>query len=115
LHVGIIYAILLFPLKGIQLKSRQRKIYLLTVILLIWTYAVLTGFSPSVIRAATMFSLFTLGQLRERKPSSLNILAFSAMVMIVLDPAVIFEVGFQLSYIAVAGILLIQPLIVRWW
>lgn len=115
LHVGIIYAILLFPLKGIRLKSRQRKIYLLTVILLIWTYAVLTGFSPSVVRAATMFSLFTLGQLRERKPSSLNILAFSATVMIVLDPAVIFEVGFQLSYIAVAGILLIQPLIVRWW
>lgn len=115
LHVGIIYAILLFPLKGIQLKFRQKKIYLLAVIGLIWTYAVLTGFSPSVVRAATMFSLFTLGQLRERKPSSFNILAFSALVMITLDPGVIFEVGFQLSYIAVAGILLIQPLIVRWW
>lgn len=115
LHVGIIYAILLFPLKGIRLKSNQRKIYLTAVILLIWTYAVLTGFSPSVIRAATMFSLFTAGQMRKRKPSSFNILAFSALVMIAMDPGVIFEVGFQLSYIAVAGILLIQPLVAGFW
>ncbi len=115
LHVGIIYAILLFPLKGIKLKPKQRKIYLSAVILLIWIYALLTGFSPSVIRAATMFSLFTAGQMRDRKPSSFNILAFSAMVMIALDPGVIFEVGFQLSYVAVAGILLIQPLMVRFW
>ncbi|WP_111671442.1 ComEC/Rec2 family competence protein [Algoriphagus litoralis] len=115
LHVGIIYAILLFPLKGIRLKPNQRKMYLTGVILLIWTYAVLTGFSPSVIRAATMFSLFTAGQMRKRKPSSFNILAFSAILMITLNPAVIFEVGFQLSYAAVAGILLIQPLILRYW
>jgi competence protein ComEC len=115
LHVGIIYAILLFPLKGIRLKSNQRKVYLTGVILLIWVYAVLTGFSPSVIRAATMFSLFTAGQMRKRKPSSFNILAFSAMLMITFNPAVIYEVGFQLSYAAVAGILLIQPLILRYW
>lgn len=115
LHVGIIYAILLFPLKGLRLKSKLKKGYLFAVILLIWTYAVLTGFSPSVVRAATMFSLFTAGQMRERKPSPFNILAFSAMIMIIIDPDVIFEVGFQLSYVAVAGILLIQPLIARFW
>jgi competence protein ComEC len=115
LHVGIIYAILLFPLKGLRLRSKQKKGYLFAVILLIWTYAILTGFSPSVVRAATMFSLFTAGQMRERKPSSFNILAFSAMIMIIIDPDVIFEVGFQLSYVAVAGILLIQPLIARFW
>lgn len=115
LHVGIIYAILLFPLKGIRLKKGVRKSYLLVVIFLIWGYALLTGFSPSVIRAATMFSLFTLGQLRERKPSSFNILAFSAILMIAFDPDVIYEVGFQLSYLAVGGILLLQPLILRWW
>lgn len=115
LHVGILYAILIFPLKGIRLRQKQKNVYLLVVVILIWVYAILTGFSPSVIRAATMFSLFTLGQLRERKPSSFNILAFSAMLMIVLDPGVIFEVGFQLSYLAVAGILLLQPLIIRFW
>lgn len=115
LHVGIIYAILLYPLKGIKLPKRSRKAYLILVILLIWLYAVLTGFSPSVVRAATMFTLFTAGQMRDRKPSSFNVLAFSAMIMIVMDPGVIFEVGFQLSYLAVAGIVLVQPLILRWW
>src|SRR5690606_17865761 len=63
LHVGIIYAILLFPLRGIRLKPQQRKLYLFAVILLIWAYAVLTGLSPSVVRAATMFSLLTAGQI----------------------------------------------------
>jgi competence protein ComEC len=115
LHVGIIYAILLFPLSVIQLKPQQKKIYLTTVILLIWTYAVLTGLSPSVVRAATMFSLFTAGQMRARRPSSWNILCFSAMLMIVINPSVIYDVGFQLSYLAVGGILLLQPLILPWW
>lgn len=115
LHVGIIYAILLFPLKGLRFRSKQKKGYLFAVIVLIWIYAVLTGFSPSVVRAAAMFSLFTAGQMRDRRPSSFNILAFSAMIMITIDPDVIFEVGFQLSYAAVAGILLIQPLIARFW
>ena len=115
LHVGIIYAILLFPLKAIKLPKTSRKVYLLLVMLLIWAYALLTGFSPSVIRAATMFSLFTVGQLRERKPHAFNVLAFSAMIMIAFDPGVIDEVGFQLSYLAVAGILLLQPVILRWW
>lgn len=115
LHVGIIYVILLFPLKGLRLGKRPRKIYLLFVVLSIWVYAVLTGFSPSVVRAATMFTLFSLGQMRERKPSSWNVLAFSAMLIIAMDPGVVFDVGFQLSYSAVAGILLLQPLIVRWW
>ncbi|WP_051287041.1 ComEC/Rec2 family competence protein [Algoriphagus mannitolivorans] len=115
LHVGIIYAILLFPLKRVKTKSRIRKGNLLGVILLIWIYALLTGFSPSVIRASFMFTLFSLGQMRERKPSIWNILAFSALVMIAINPEVMYEVGFQLSYTAVAGIVGLQPLIVRWW
>ncbi|MDX5337955.1 MAG: competence protein ComEC family protein [Cyclobacteriaceae bacterium] len=115
LHVGIIYAILLFPLKRVNPKSGLRKTYLFGVILLIWIYALLTGFSPSVIRASFMFTLISLGQMRERKPSVWNILAFSAMVMIAIDPGVIQEVGFQLSYVAVAGIVGLQPLMVRWW
>lgn len=115
LHVGIIYSILLFPLRGVNPKSKIRKVYLFGVMILIWLYALLTGFSPSVIRASFMFSLFSLGQMRERKPSVWNILAFSAIVMIAINPEVIHEVGFQLSYTAVAGIVGLQPLIVRWW
>lgn len=115
LHVGIIYAILLLPLRGFRASAKIRSFYLVLVILIVWIYALMTGFSPSVVRASVMFSLFTAGQMRKRKPSIWNILAFSAMIMLVLDPDVLFEVGFQLSYLAVAGIVGLQPLIVRWW
>lgn len=115
LHVGIIYAIFLFLIKVIRLKKHQTKYFLIGVIGIIWLYAFLTGLSPSVLRAATMFSLITLGQMRDRKPSIYNVLAFSAMLLITVNPDVIFDVGFQLSYLAVAGIVLIQPLILNWW
>ncbi len=115
LHVGIIYALFLMLVKPLKLPKKWLHVYFLAVIFLIWVYAFLTGLSPSVVRAATMFSLLSLGQMRERKPSIFNILAFSAILMIVIDPEVIFEVGFQLSYLAVAGIVLIQPLILNWW
>ncbi len=115
LHVAIIYAIFIFLMKLVRLKKHQTKYYLIGVIGMIWLYAFLTGLSPSVLRAATMFSLITLGQMRDRKPSIYNVLAFSAMLLITANPDVIFDVGFQLSYLAVTGIVLIQPLIVNWW
>ena len=115
LHVGIIYALFLLVLKPLKLKKEKARVYLLFVILIIWLYAFLTDLSPSVVRAATMFSLLTLGQMRERPPSIYNILAFSAMLMITFNPDVIYEVGFQLSYLAVLGIVMIQPLILNWW
>lgn len=115
LHVGIIYALLMVVIKPFGLKKVALKTYLWWVIVLIWVYAVLTGMSPSVVRAAIMFSLLTLGQMRERKPSIFNVLAFSAMLMITFNPEVIFEVGFQLSYLAVAGIVLLQPKLLRLW
>ncbi len=115
LHVGIIYAMLLLPVRALRPTSRVRSFYLILVVLVIWVYALLTGFSPSVVRAATMFSLMTLGQMRKRKSSIWNILAFSAILILVTDPDVIFDIGFQLSYLAVAGIVGLQPLIVRWW
>lgn len=115
LHVGIIYALLMFVVKPFGLKKMGMKSYLCLVILMIWVYAIMTGMSPSVVRAAIMFSLLTMGQMRERKPSVFNVLAFSAMLMITVNPNVIFEVGFQLSYLAVAGIALLQPRILNLW
>ncbi|EAZ80311.1 ComEC/Rec2 family competence protein [Algoriphagus machipongonensis] len=115
LHVGIIYLMLMFLVKPLKLKGRNQKMYFLFVVLLIWVYAALTGMSPSVMRASTMFSLIALGQLRDRKPSIFNVLAFSATLMITFNPSVIFEVGFQLSYLAVLGIVMLQPLILKCW
>lgn len=115
LHVGIIYALFMLILKPLRLKKDRAKLYLFFVVLVIWLYAFLTGLSPSVVRAATMFSLLTLGQMRERPPSIYNVLAFSAILMITFNPDVIYEVGFQLSYLAVLGIVMIQPLILNLW
>jgi competence protein ComEC len=62
-----------------------------------------------------MFSLVTLGQMRKRKPSIWNILAFSALLLLVLDPDIQSDLGFQLSYLAVAGIVGLQPILLRMW
>ena len=116
LHVAIIYSILLLPLTYFKQEGHAlRKIYLLLVMGLIWIYALMTGFSPSVVRAVVMFSLVTLGQMRKRKPSIWNILSFSALLLLVLDPGVRTDLGFQLSYLAVAGIVGLQPLILHLW
>ncbi|MBN3584487.1 ComEC/Rec2 family competence protein [Algoriphagus aestuarii] len=115
LHVGIIYVFLMYLIKPFGLKKVGLKSYLILVVCCIWLYALLTGMSPSVLRAATMFTLITFGQMRERKPSIFNVLAFSAILMITVTPDVIYEVGFQLSYLAVGGIVLIHPLISRLW
>ena len=116
LHVGIIYSILLLPLTYFKQEGHAlRKSYLLLVMGLIWIYALMTGFSPSVVRAVVMFSLVTLGQMRKRKPSIWNILSFSALLLLVLDPGVRTDLGFQLSYLAVAGIVGLQPLILKLW
>ena len=116
LHVGIIYSILLLPLSFFKQKGQLlQKSYLILVLGLIWIYALMTGFSPSVVRAVVMFSLVTLGQMRKRKPSIWNILAFSALLLLVLDPAIQTDLGFQLSYLAVAGIVGLQPILLRMW
>lgn len=115
LHVGIIYGFFLLFWKPQQLPVRKRIPLLVLVIGLIWGYALITGMSPSVLRAATMFTLMGLAQMRSRNPSIFNPLALSAMVLVLYDPFILFSVGFQLSYLALLGILLFQPVIVSWW
>ncbi|WP_009034330.1 ComEC/Rec2 family competence protein [Indibacter alkaliphilus] len=115
LHVGIIYGFFFLFIKPYRLKRHKRIIYLSTIILLIWGYAMLTGMSPSVMRAATMFSLMALAQMKSRSPSIFNAIALSAFILLIFDSDLIFAVGFQLSYVALTGILLFQPVLVRHW
>ncbi|WP_373523638.1 ComEC/Rec2 family competence protein [Aquiflexum sp.] len=115
LHVGIIYGFFFLFVKPFRLKVSKRVLYLSLIIILIWGYAMLTGMSPSVMRAATMFSLMALAQMKSRSPSIFNAIALSALILLVLDPFLIYAVGFQLSYIALLGILVIQPMLVRLW
>ncbi|MCF1750607.1 ComEC/Rec2 family competence protein [Mariniradius sediminis] len=115
LHVGIIYGFFFLFVKPNRLKWRARVAYLSLIILLIWSYACITGLSPSVLRAATMFTFIAFAQMQSRSPSIFNPIALSAMILLLFDPFLLFAVGFQLSYLALLGILLIQPLLVRIW
>lgn len=100
LHLSIIYALLslvIFRRKFIHLGS-------IVLICAIWTYVLLVGMMPSVVRAAFMLSVFTFVGLSGRKPLSLNVLAFAAIIMLLIEPLVIYDIGFQLSFMAVAFI-----------
>lgn len=104
LHVGIIYMVMFFLLS--PLRKKKKLIYLQVVILVmsIWFYALLTGLSPSVTRAAVMFSFISFGNLFKQHINIYNILAASAFVTLAFNPFVITELGFWLSYLAVLSI-----------
>lgn len=112
MHVGVIFMILNFLLKPLELARQTRALKAVLLILSIWLYACITGLSPSVIRAATMFSFVTVGGLVRRNTNIFHSLTASLFILLVLNPLLLFEVGFQLSYLAVFGIVLFQPLIV---
>jgi competence protein ComEC len=104
LHVGIIYLFLNILLYFLNKKRLTRIIKVFLMILLIWIYALITGFSPSVLRASLMFSIIISGELITRKINTYNTLAASALLLLFLWPYLITDVGFQLSYLAVFGI-----------
>ncbi len=109
LHVGIIYLILNSLFMFLNKFKNGKIIKTIIVILLIWFYATLTGFSPSVLRASTMFSFVAAARSFNRYSNIYNILAASAFVLIIIDPYMVTKIGFQLSYIAVISIVTLQP------
>ena len=111
LHVGIISSILILAFSFLPKNSHTTILKTTLIIGGIWIYAFITGLSPSVLRAAIMFSLFSLSLLIKRKTSSFNTLATSVFIAILINPYTIFLVGFQLSHIAVLGIISGIPLV----
>ncbi len=109
LHVGLIYFILGFVLSGIRKMKFGAFIFPALMIILLWSYALITGFSPSVQRATVMFTFIIFGNILRRPVNIYNSLTAAALVLILHHPAVLFEVGFQLSFLAVFGIVLVQP------
>lgn len=107
LHLAILYGILLFLLP----KYGRLRYLRLLVIPVIWGYVVLVGMPSSVVRAALMLSVYTCVSLNSGHYLSLNSLAFAACVMLVANPDVLWEVGFQLSFMAVVGIWLFSSTI----
>lgn len=113
MHVGIIFLFLRFLLKPLNKNNRMRIMGAFLIIALIWAYALLTGFSPSVCRATTMLSFVVLGRAFQRSASRYNLVAISAFLLLLYNPLYLFDVGFQLSYLAVIGLIYFQPKIYR--
>ena len=106
LHVGIMAFVLLALLKALHIFGRPR--YVILIILLI-IYAILTGARPSVLRATVMAIIILGGYLIRREPSVYNSLALAALFILVLNPAQLFGISFQLSFACVISILWISP------
>lgn len=109
LHVGILYLFLSLLLFRNNNRLFFRLLRLIIILLAIWGYAFITGLSSSVLRASVMFSMFLIGKSFNRMVNSYNILAASALIILVCNPMQLFRVGFQFSYLAVLGIIYFQP------
>ena len=109
LHVGILYAILLTLLAPVTRLQKGEIIRSITIVLSLWCYALFTGLSASVCRAVTMFSFFAVARALGRKTSTINTLSLSFSCLLFYNPLYLFQVGFQLSYLAVLSIITLQP------
>ena len=105
LHVGIMFLALQFLLGWMDRRGKWLSISkTFLIILLLLGYAVITDLAPSVMRAVVMFSLFTIGKTFNRNTNMFNILAVTCLILLIINPYLITEVGFKLSFLAVIGI-----------
>ncbi len=116
LHTGLIWGIIAFFLNWIPWKNPiWRWIKTGLTILGLWLFALITGASPSVLRAATMFTFLLIGIALNRNSNIYNTLAGSAFCLLLFNPYLLVDVGFQLSYFAVIGIVYFYKKIYNLW
>ncbi len=111
LHVGLIWWVLQHAFGWMVCLFRKELYRALTIIALLWFYAYITGFSSSVSRSVTMFSFFTVARMIDQRTHPVNSILVSAFILILINPGKILDVGFQLSYAAILGIVTIFPVL----
>ncbi|VAW14579.1 DNA internalization-related competence protein ComEC/Rec2 [hydrothermal vent metagenome] len=116
LHIGILLLLLDFFLRPIERLPKGKTLKLVTIVALLWGFAFLAGLSASVVRAVTMFSFVAYALYLNRPSNTFNILALSMFaILLVFNPMLLFQVGFQMSYAAVIAIVRVYPLLQRLW
>ncbi|MEE1090459.1 MAG: ComEC/Rec2 family competence protein [Paludibacteraceae bacterium] len=111
MHVGFIFLIIMWLMS--IMSHRRRWIVVVLGLIVLWSYALLTGLAPSVVRATFMFSMMLLFRVIGEKYRIKHALCLSATILILINPTVLFNVGFQLSYLAVCGIVYFYPLLYK--
>jgi competence protein ComEC len=114
MHVGIVYVVLNWLLQFLDRKRWSMLFKMVFILSFIWFYALLTGGSPSVLRSAIMISVFIVSKSIVKTTNSYNIIAFTAFVLLAWNPFLIWDIGFQLSFLAVLGLIWLQPKIENW-
>ena len=104
LHLGVIYGLLSL----VFVHRRMRVMGQVLAMVAIWAYAALVGMPPSVLRSATMLTIFSFVVLTGRRQVSLNTLAFACVVQLAASPLNLWDVGFQMSFLAVLGIVMLN-------
>lgn len=115
LHIGIILLLLTYIFKPFHGIKNGKLITTIVIILLLWVYAIIAGLSASVVRAVSMFTALTIGMQLINRSNVYNTLVISMFFLLLFNPFYLFEVGFQLSYLAVFSIVWIQPKLYNMW
>lgn len=111
LHFSMLFYILTLLLRPLnRFQRRGELLQLFLIIALLWGFAFITGLSASVVRSVVMFSIILIGQYANRNTNIYNSLALSMLLLLLAKPMFLFDVGFQLSYIAVFAIVWLQPI-----
>ncbi|MFM1794400.1 MAG: hypothetical protein RL642_785 [Bacteroidota bacterium] len=111
MHLGLIFSVLSYLLSLITKRKILRLFSFGIILPLLWTFALITGASASVLRSVLVFSFVLFGNLLLKRSTSINVLLASAFFLLVLQPTLLYDIGFQLSYAAVLSILIYEPLI----
>lgn len=111
LHVGMVFFLLNFLLRFLDRIPYGRPIRFILILIAIWGYVLLTGMAPSILRAGVMISFLLVAGWGQRANQGLNSLFASACCLLIVDPFMIFDMGFQLSYMAVLGLFTLYPLL----
>ena len=115
MHLSIFAYIVLGLFRFLRHKTWQRWLRFLLVLGPVWGYSLLTGLCPSVARAACMFTFVGLGQCLGKRVPLMRSLAVSALVLLWVNPDMMYDLGFLLSYLAVAGLALVNPWLMKIW
>lgn len=115
MHVAILFVVLQFLFQRIKKKKNGKFLFAAIVISLLWVYAIFTGLSSTVLRATMMFTVIQVAELISKKGNIYNTLAVTAMILLCYNPFWLFDVGFQLSFLAIVGIVYLQPYLKYLW
>lgn len=115
LHVGFILLFITFLLKPLPKNKLGNTIRLVSIVISLWGFAILAGLSPSVVRSVTMFSFVAFGMFLKRSTNIYHTLMVSILLILLFEPSFLFDVGFQLSYVALFFIFWLQPLLASLW